>query len=133
LINAEIGKVRTRKAHQISKKQYGDKLTRRGETLGLYRERQMQGIGFSELDIDQLRERLRNMSDDQLLKFGKSARYMCSPTANRGKPPDEAFVIQLKEARAEWRRRHPKAEPEESLTTLKLSAEGSPNGVVQSP
>jgi hypothetical protein len=38
----------------------------------------------------------------------KSNRYMCTPYANLGKPPLEAFAIQLREARAEWRRRHPK-------------------------
>jgi hypothetical protein len=59
-------------------------------------------------DVEELRERLRKMSDDQLLKFGKSANYMCRPVANLGNPPKEAFVIQLREARAEWRRRHPK-------------------------
>jgi hypothetical protein len=48
------------------------------------------------------------MTDAQLLCFGKDNRYMCSPYANLGKPPLEAFVIQLREARAEWRRRHPK-------------------------
>jgi hypothetical protein len=35
---------------------------------------------------------------------------MCSPYANLGKPPLEAFVIQLREARAEWRRLHPKTQ-----------------------
>jgi hypothetical protein len=45
------------------------------------------------------------MSDEELRKFGKAARYMVSPTANIGKPPLPAFVLQLEEARAEWRRR----------------------------
>jgi hypothetical protein len=40
-----------------------------------------------------------------LKRFGRSAVYMCSPKANTGKPPRDAFVIQLREARAEWRRR----------------------------
>jgi len=53
--------------------------------------------------------RLRKMTDAELLRFGKDNRYMCSPYANLGKPPLEAFVIQQREARAEWRRRHPKA------------------------
>ena len=47
------------------------------------------------------------MSDEELRKFGEAARYMVSPTANMGKPPLPAFVLQLEEARAEWRRRHP--------------------------
>jgi hypothetical protein len=61
------------------------------------------------VDIEALRERLRRMTDAELQRFGKDNRYMCSPYANLGKPPLEAFVIQLREARAEWRRRHPKA------------------------
>jgi hypothetical protein len=43
------------------------------------------------------------MSDEDLLRFGKAARFMCSD-----KSPWQAFAIQLEEARAEWRRRHPK-------------------------
>jgi hypothetical protein len=57
------------------------------------------------VDVDELRERLRRMTDVQLLTFGKAARYMCTPKANLGRPPLEPFVIQLREARDEWRRR----------------------------
>jgi hypothetical protein len=64
-------------------------------------------IGFTEeFDLAALQERLRKMSDEQLLSFGRAARDMCSPDANLGKPPREYFVIQLNEARAEWRRRN---------------------------
>jgi len=63
---------------------------------------------FQELDVTTLRERLRRMSDDQLVKLGKAAAYMCSPRANLGHAPREEFPIQLDEARSEWRRRHPK-------------------------
>jgi hypothetical protein len=49
------------------------------------------------------------MTDAELLRFGQAARHMCSPYANLGKPPLEAFVIQLRETRTEWKRRHPKA------------------------
>jgi len=35
------------------------------------------------------------VTDAELLRFGKDNRYMCSPYANMGKPPLEAFVIQL--------------------------------------
>ncbi|HXY02017.1 MAG TPA: hypothetical protein VEI49_00490 [Terriglobales bacterium] len=64
---------------------------------------------FDELDVTTLRERLRTMSDDQLVKFGKAAAYMCSPKANLGHAPRKEFVVQLDEARSEWRRRHPKS------------------------
>ena len=64
-------------------------------------------IGFDEqFDIRSLQQRLCEMSDEKLLQFGRDAKYMCSPYANMGKPPREVFVIQLKEAKLEWRRRH---------------------------
>jgi hypothetical protein len=40
-----------------------------------------------------------------LVRFGQAAAYMCSPQANMGKQPREAFLVQLREAREEWRRR----------------------------
>ena len=61
----------------------------------------------SPLDIEELRARLRRMSDEALKQFGAAARYMCSPQASTGQPPRQAFV--LEEAIAEWPRRHPKA------------------------
>jgi hypothetical protein len=57
------------------------------------------------VDLEQLSARLRKMSDTELLRFGKAAAAMCSPQANLGKPPRKVFVIQLDEARAEWKRR----------------------------
>ena len=57
--------------------------------------------------LDALRSRLRKMDDDALVRFGKAAAYMCSPESNGSQPPRREFVIQLEEARAEWRRRHP--------------------------
>jgi hypothetical protein len=67
----------------------------------------MMSIGFTqEFDIEALRDRLRKLSDAELLKFGKAARYMCSPYANMGQKPREVFVIQLEEAKFEWKRRH---------------------------
>jgi hypothetical protein len=59
------------------------------------------------LDLDQLRARLAKMTDVELRSFGQSAAYMCSPEANLGTKPRPVFVLQLDEARAEWRRRHP--------------------------
>jgi len=55
------------------------------------------------IDLDELWTRLRKMNDDELLRFGKAARFMC-----RDKSPRQVFVIQLQEAESEWRRRHPK-------------------------
>jgi hypothetical protein len=45
------------------------------------------------------------MTDEHLREFGRACVYMCSPKANLGKPPLEPFVIQLEEARDEWKRR----------------------------
>ena len=56
-------------------------------------------------ELEQLRLRLRKMSDAQLVSFGKAARSLCRDP----KCPD-VFRRQLQDARAEWRRRHPKAE-----------------------
>jgi hypothetical protein len=58
------------------------------------------------LDREEVRQRLRRMTDDQLRRYGAAARYMCSPQANVGQPPRQNFVIQLEEAIAEWQRRH---------------------------
>jgi hypothetical protein len=66
----------------------------------------MQSIQLATFDLDALRTRLRKMSDEDLRKFGQAAQYMVSPTANMGKPALPTFVLQLEEARAEWRRRH---------------------------
>lgn len=57
-------------------------------------------------DLEQLRTRLGTMTDAQLVRFGEVARYICSPKANMGQPPVGSFLIQLEEARAEWRKSH---------------------------
>jgi hypothetical protein len=74
----------------------------------LPRENAMQAIGTQDDDLERHRERMRNMTDKQLLEYGRACRYMCTPEANLGKPPQESSVIHLREARAEWERRHPK-------------------------
>lgn len=56
------------------------------------------------IDVPDLQERLRKMNDTELLRFGQAARFVCSKQANMGKPRQN-FVIQLAEARAEWKRR----------------------------
>jgi hypothetical protein len=67
----------------------------------------MQSIQLADFDVEVLRTRLRKMSDEQLRKFGEAAKYIVSATANMGKSPLPTFVLQLEEARAEWRRRRP--------------------------
>jgi hypothetical protein len=64
-------------------------------------------IASSTLDVDELRVRLRAMSEDELRKFGRAAVYMCSykaqPTSDDASR--EEFESQLAEVRAEYRRR----------------------------
>ena len=62
-------------------------------------------VGSTPIDLEKLRDRLRKMSNEELRKFGKAAAYMCTPHANLGKAPAEDFVLQLDEARKEWKRR----------------------------
>lgn len=61
--------------------------------------------GSSPVNLDDLRARLRKMSDEELRKFGKAAAYMCSERATVSGMPPPAFVTQLEEARAGWKRR----------------------------
>jgi len=53
-------------------------------------------------ELEQLRTRLRKMSDDELIRFGKAARSLC-----RDPRCPDTFERQL-EARAEWWPRHPR-------------------------
>ena len=71
-----------------------------------------QGDQTTPLDVGELRERLRKMSDPELRKFGQAAQHLVSPKANPGQPPPEVFVIQLDEARNEWKRR--KSQPKKT-------------------
>ena len=45
--------------------------------------------------LRKLRDKLRNMSDEELIKFGKEVRRLA----------ENPFQRQLEEARAEWKRR----------------------------
>ena len=73
-------------------------------------------VGFTaEVTLQALRTRLQKMTDQQLLRFGQTARYMCSSGANLGEPPREIFVVQLHEVRTEWQRRNPELPPSVSL------------------
>jgi hypothetical protein len=56
-------------------------------------------------ELEQLRARLGKMSDEELVRFGKAARSLF-----RDPRCPDTFKRQLAEARAEWRRRHPKAQ-----------------------
>jgi hypothetical protein len=62
-------------------------------------------IGSEPENRDELRTRVREMSDLELRRFGRRARDLSNPQNNFG--ATEPYVIELDEARAEWRRRYP--------------------------
>ncbi len=64
-------------------------------------------IGFEsdEVRLSKLRDRLRLMSDEELIQFGKECRNLVR--AKRVSASPDPWPAQLKAAREEWRRRHP--------------------------
>jgi hypothetical protein len=56
-------------------------------------------VGFRQRTIEEIREELRQMSDEELLKHGKSLRALSRPDPLG--QVHEAGAIQLKEAREE--------------------------------
>ena len=66
----------------------------------------LKGIAFDppEAQLQKLRERLRQMSNDELIKFGKDVRKLSGPRVSVTPDP---WKTQMDQARAEWRRRHP--------------------------
>jgi hypothetical protein len=46
-------------------------------------------------NVEQIRERICKMSDAELRKYGRAARYLSDPKKNFG-PPNPAFKIQLR-------------------------------------
>jgi hypothetical protein len=68
-------------------------------------------IAETKFTVEDFRKRLQAMSDAQLLRYGKAAAYMADPKYSAdGRTVETVFKIQLQECRAEWRRRHPKAD-----------------------
>ena len=64
-------------------------------------------IGFqsTETTLRKLREKLRAMPDEELISFGKHARSLAGMRISGTGDP---HMIELEEACAEWRRRHPR-------------------------
>jgi hypothetical protein len=66
-------------------------------------------IGEAPWNIEDFRKRLQSMPEDRLIRYGKAARYMADPrNAADKRTVLEVYIIQLRECRAEYRRRHPK-------------------------
>jgi len=62
----------------------------------------MYDFAYGGIDLFKIRERLKKMTDDQLMAYGRSAAWMAE--RNEG----DVWHMQLKEPRAEWRRRFKK-------------------------
>jgi hypothetical protein len=62
-----------------------------------------QNWGIAELMA--LRTRLSRMSDAELKDFGRAMEFLASRRMATTKSPSNIYVIQLREARAEWSRR----------------------------
>jgi hypothetical protein len=64
-------------------------------------------VGFEseEMHLRRLRERLRAMSDEALITFGKQTRQLCGIRVS-GTP--DPYKRDLEEARKEWKSRYPK-------------------------
>jgi len=62
-------------------------------------------IGFEPENRDELRERLKEMSDLELRCFGQQGRKLSDPKMYFG--ATEPYLVHLEEARAEWRISHP--------------------------
>jgi hypothetical protein len=69
--------------------------------------------------IEQIRERIRKMSDAELRKYSRAAQNSSGPNKNFG-PRNPAFQIQSDESMAEWRRRHPAAAGRRSPSITEL-------------
>ena len=59
------------------------------------------------LDVASIRARLRKLPDAELIRYGQNCAFLCSPKTELRKAAAGNWVVQLDEARAEWRRRHP--------------------------
>ena len=66
-----------------------------------------QAIQLNPDSLESIRARIAKMSDGEFLRYGTACKSLCDPKANFGEPPRETWVVQLREAREEWSRRHP--------------------------
>jgi hypothetical protein len=59
-------------------------------------------------DVEQLRERLRKMTDSELRDFGNGVRKLCTAARRLGQEQGAENTTYLEEASTEWLRRHPR-------------------------
>lgn len=68
-------------------------------------------IGFrpeEPLDMHALHVKLAQMPEDELIAFGKSMKRVAFPIMISHDKQPSVWLVQYNEARAEWRRRHPR-------------------------
>lgn len=61
--------------------------------------------GFRKTTLEEIRAKLVKMTDAELIEHGKLDQGICEAESGPG-INEEEWVLQLEEARAEWRRRH---------------------------
>jgi hypothetical protein len=67
------------------------------------------------LDLRELHIKLARMSESELIAYGQQLRRLIFPrmvSGIKGKSSRSNWEIEYEQARAEWRRRHPKASPD---------------------
>lgn len=58
--------------------------------------RLVMSVGFREFDEEKNASTFVKMSDEELIREGKAARFLCSPSQDFVKPPQRVFVIGLR-------------------------------------
>jgi hypothetical protein len=59
------------------------------------------------IELEQLRQRLRLMTDVEVLLFGETCAQTWALKTKSGESADQMLKVQIEEIRAEWKRRHP--------------------------
>jgi len=80
----------------LSKFVYGPLLRATHHHRSAGRLRVVISAGFREFNEEEECERLRKLSDEELIREGKAARFLCAPNQNFGKPPRNVFVVGLR-------------------------------------
>lgn len=68
-------------------------------------------------DIQGLRERLSKLDDVTLKHYLRAAEFLASTAAHAGEEPEQWFVTQFQESKAEWERRHPPRQKKKDSAT----------------
>jgi hypothetical protein len=68
-------------------------------------------VTIADWSVEEFRQRIRKLTDAELIRYGKAARYMTDPRNSADKKTVlDVHRVQLQECVAEWKRRHPKPE-----------------------